>query len=384
MDARKGLPFCVRRIPAAAASLALCAAAAAQSIQPDVSAQREADLRASGYRSQLLWIQDCDAAEPIGEGYVALIERESNRIRIVAAATGKELGNWAGAHARVSGSTLLVFDPVATSVVGYALPEGREAFRLAAFPNVRLGPLIQDDLYWTDAEGLRRVRVSTGQSVDLRPMGYPHDPPVADGGRVYVRLDGHEFAGLDRFDFSKGWRSYCDGVKFFPDEQGFVGSAWYHRLFRLDRSGKPSWPFNTGVENRFFAGQLDATGGRVVAAGCDVFRNADSTEVLQKVYCFDRFSGRLLWQRAMEAELPAIFGNRVAIFAGHALRGPTGEPLREEGNSLMQWTLDIRDLESGRLLAELETPGPAGRSPQIFAVADVLFVFGGRRIRAYR
>jgi hypothetical protein len=140
------------------------------------------------------------------------------------------------------------------------------------------------------------------------------------GGRVYFNLDGHRIYGLDANDLQRGWWNYCDARVDVADEEGVYGGATI--LY-------------------------------VVGA-------------VSKAYS------------------PVIFGDKVAVYAGH--RKGRGKDLPPDPDSNapagFHWRLEIYDLQSGRRL--WREPQTRNAPARLVSVGNHFFALASDTLTAYR
>jgi outer membrane protein assembly factor BamB len=316
---------------------------------------------ASAQRPRMLWEVTVRKANELEMEGNNVILRTSDGLALYDASTGKKLGTAANVYqSALSAGKLLVvrgdyYKPGVLEVYGM-----RPFIVEAKMPNnqrIGLGEIVGQSLYYTTENSVVRVKYPGFQPIDARSLGVGASRYRlrVSNGVVYVNFEGHETYGLNATDLSRGWRSYCDAWPQYADELGFVGTAtvgWNLKI--VNRSGKIHRLEHFGGGRYAISRSMPlvtrdfvVAAGNVSVSGYDPSQGYASSVLSEYLLAFNRSDGSLAWRVPMLARssfygagLTPVLMNNNRIFVYGA----------NKANGKHVWTLQVRDLRTGRLL----------------------------------
>ncbi len=272
-------------------------------------------------------------------------------------------------NCRVSGDILLAVrsvseEPPGMIIEGWDIISGKLLWtvRTNNLHRVMLGEVYEGHLFFGDAEGIHKIKLPEGEPVRTRlwqdttkPGSYSiRQELVVAGGRVYFG-DGHRIWGLEADDLGRGWWNWCNAEIGFADEAGVSGIGIGHCLVSLRPNSEHYFePSVHGKDGMSWWLPWQGYGGLQVLGDLVItevllyethpeFSVGDPGHIRRISWylaAFDRFTGEVKWKVPMEPHSYAVYGDKIAVAAGHRTRG---------AESTMQYRIEIYNSQGKRL-----------------------------------
>ncbi len=278
---------------------------------------------------------------------------------------------------RVSGDILLVVRSLTEEgpdriIEGRDIVSGKRLWMVPAtseyYNQVLLGEVYEGHLFFGDDEGIHKIKLPEGEPVQTRSwqetIEHPyrgssirHGELVVAGGRVYFG-DGHRIWGLEADDLGRGWWNWCNASIGFADEAGVSGTGIGHHLVSLRPNGehyfepsvpgKEEWSWRLPCWGPKYPGELQVLGDLVITEALLYQKHKEfDTDDPRRIRCislylaaFDRFTGDVKWKVPMKPHAYAVYGDKIAVAAGHRTSG---------AESTMQYRIEIYNSQGKRL-----------------------------------
>lgn len=304
---------------------------------------------------------------------------------------------------RISGDILLAACSVSeesrgTIIEGWDIISGKLLWPVPASNQVLLGEVYEGHLFFGDDEGIHRINLAEWEPVQTRSWQETIEPPrysirnrelVVAGGRVYFG-DGHRIWGLQADDLGRGWWHWCNAEVGLADEAAVSGIGIGHHLVSLRPNGEHYFqPFVAGKEGSSwwlpcwrptFPGGLQVVEDLVITQALLYQRRPEFSlgdpghirRISWYLAAFDRFTGEVKWKVPMEPHGYAVYGDKIAVAAGHRTSG---------AESTMQYRMEIYNSKGKRLWRGPLLPK---HPSQIVGVRDRFGVISNHEMRCYK